>query len=65
MPDGSSTFTDLATAGSTTFDLDSNGMVMCDAWEPRRDSEPAIVPSLLFTDEEAAVVDWAAVYAQW
>ena len=26
---------------------------------------PSITPSLLFTEEEVAAVDWEAVFAQW
>ena len=65
MPNEFSTFTGSALPGSNSSEFDSNGVVMCDEWEPRRDSEPAIVPSVLFTDAEASTVDWTALYAQW
>ena len=38
---------------------------LCDEWERRQDSEPAIFPSLLFTEEEVQAVNWDAVFAQW
>ena len=38
---------------------------MCDEREPRRDSEPAIFPSLLFTEDEVRAVNWEAVFAEW
>lgn len=41
------------------------GSAMCDEREPRRDSEPAIFPSLLFTEEQVRAVDWDAVFAEW
>lgn len=42
-------------------------MMECEDWELERyqDSEPAIVPSVLFTEEQAAKVDWDAVFAAW
>jgi hypothetical protein len=39
--------------------------VMCDEWERKHDSEPAIFPSLLLTAEEVDAVNWDAVFAQW
>lgn len=38
---------------------------MCDEWERRQDSEPAIFPSLLFTEDEVRSVNWDAVFAEW
>jgi hypothetical protein len=37
---------------------------MCDERERRWDSEPAIFPSLLFTEDEARSVNWDAVFVQ-
>ncbi len=45
--------------------LTTTGAFMCDEQERRYDSEPAIFPSLLFTETEVASVDWNAVFAQW
>lgn len=39
--------------------------LVSDEWERKHDSEPAIFPSLFFTDEEVAAVNWDAVFAQW
>lgn len=38
---------------------------MCDESERRQDSEPAIFPSLLFTEEEVNAVNWDAVFTKW
>lgn len=38
---------------------------LSDEWERRQDSEPAIFPSLLFTEEEVRSVNWDAVFAEW
>lgn len=40
-------------------------LTMCDRSERKYDSEPAIFPSLFFTEEEANSVDWEAVFAEW
>lgn len=34
----------------------------CTSWERRRDSEPAIVPSVLFDEETANRINWQAYY---
>jgi hypothetical protein len=36
--------------------------VTCDEWEPRKDSEPAIVPSVLFDEETVRAINWKAVF---
>lgn len=46
---------------TTSFDFGA----MCDDLERRQDSEPAIFPSLLFTEDEVRSVNWDAVFANW
>ncbi len=36
--------------------------ITCDEWEPRKDSEPAIVPSVLFDEETVRAINWKAVF---
>ena len=35
---------------------------ICDEWERRQDSEPAIVPSVLFDEETVREMNWEAYY---
>ena len=38
------------------------GRVKREEWERRQDSEPAIVPSVLFDEKTVNSVDWESIY---